>query len=250
MITAIIVDDEARARETIRKMLSSFCPQVSVIGEGFSVESGYSIINQLKPDAVFLDIEMPDGTGFDLLKKFPSIDFKFVFITAYQEFAVKAFKYSAIDYILKPIDPSDLVKAVEKLNEIRYSDEINQKFKTLVENAEMPEGKSNKIILKTFESVIVVHTDSIIRCESQSNYTLFYFTDSTKVLVSKTLKEYDDLLSSSGFLRVHQSHLVNLKFVKNYKRFPDSQIFLSDGTTIPVAVRKRELVEEIVKKRD
>lgn len=249
MITAAIIDDEDRARETILKILNGFCPHIKVIGEAHSVESGYRLITELKPEVVFLDIQMPDGTGFDLLRKFPSIDFKFVIITAYQEFAIKAFKFSAINYLLKPIDPSDFVNAVEKLQETRRSEEINQKFQTFIENTESPEKNPHKVILKTFDSVMVVETKRIIRCESQNNYTLFFFSDYSKVLVSKTLKEFDDMLSSSGFLRTHQSHLVNLNFVKSYKRYPESHIYLTDGTQIPVAIRKRELVENILKNR-
>lgn len=249
MINAVIVDDEIRARETIRQMLKSCCPNVNITGEADSVASGFEIINKIKPDAVFLDIQMNDGTGFDLLKKFPSINFKFVVVTAFEEFAIKAFKFSAIDYLLKPVDPVDLVNAVEKLQETQLSDEINQNFKTFIENLQAPEGKPNKIILRSTDSVDVVDIEKVIRCESQSNYTNFHLADGTRILVSKTLKEYDDLLSSSGFLRVHQSHLVNIKFIKLYKRFPESHILLTNNTYIPVAVRKRELVEEMLKKR-
>lgn len=246
MITAVIIDDESRAREAIRTMLNGFCPNINVVGEADGVETGFKQIQQLNPEAVFLDIQMPDGSGFDLLKRFPSIDFKFVIITAYQEFAVKAFKFSAIDYLLKPIDPSDLINAVDKLKETLLDEEINQRFKTFIENTQVSEGSPNKIILKTFDSVMVAETGKILRCESQNNYTLFFFTDGSKVLVSRTLKEYEELLSSSGFLRIHQSHLVNLKFIKGYKRFPESQITLSDETKLPVAIRKRELVESIL----
>lgn len=249
MVTAVIIDDEVRARETIQKMLNGFCPSVNIIGEANGVESGFNLINELKPEVVFLDIQMPDGTGFDLLKKFTTISFKFIIITAYQEFAVKAFKFSAIDYLLKPIDPSDLISAVGKIQETIRSEEINQKFQTFIENTQVSEGNPHKVVLKTFDSVIVVETKKIVRCESQNNYTFFYLTDNQKILVSRTLKEYDDMLSSTGFLRIHQSHLVNLKFVKNYKRFPESHIVLSDGTQIPVAIRKRELVENILKNK-
>jgi len=231
-------------------MLNGFCPQVKIVGEASSVETGYSLINELKPEVVFLDIQMPDGSGFDLLKKFPSIDFKFIIITAYQEFAVKAFKFSAIDYLLKPMDPTDLINAVERLKETLHDEEINQKFQTFIENTQSSTGNPSKIILKTFDSVMVVETNRIVRCESQNNYTFFYFSDNTKLLVSKTLKEYEELLSSSGFLRTHQSHLVNLNFVKNYKRYPESHINLTDGTKIPVAIRKRELIEDILKNKN
>ena len=249
MINAVIVDDELRARETIRQILTSLCPHVKIVGEAESVESGFNVISQQKPDAVFLDMQMNDGTGFDLLKRFPTINFKFVIVTAFQEFAIRAFKFSAIDYLLKPLDPTELVSAVEKLEKTQHTEEINQNFKTFIENSQAPEGKPQKIILRSAETVDVVNIMKIVRCESQSNYTNFYLTDGTKIMVSRTLKEYDDLLSSSGFLRVHQSHLVNIQFIKTYKRFPESHITLSDNTYLPVAVRKRELVEEMLKKK-
>jgi two-component system LytT family response regulator len=247
MITAVIIDDEALARDALENMVRLFCPNIQIVGQAFSVESGYNLIALLKPEVVFLDIQMPDGSGFDLLKRFSSIDFKFIIITAYQEFAVKAFRFSAIDFILKPIDPNELIVAVEKLQETIREEDINKKFQTLLENIQSDPLVPQKIILKTFDSVIVVDKSTIIRCESNNNYTMFYFTDKPKVLVSKTLKDFDDLLSSSGFFRTHQSHLVNLKFVSTYKRYPESSVIMTDGTNIPVSVRKRELLVGLLK---
>ncbi|MDY0197401.1 MAG: LytTR family DNA-binding domain-containing protein [Tenuifilaceae bacterium] len=249
MISAVIIDDEKFAREALANMLKMFCPDVNLIGEADGVESGVETIRRLEPDAVFLDIQMPDGSGFDLLKEFASIGFKFVFITAYQEYAIQAFKYSAIDYILKPIDPIDLAAAVEKLHESVLNEDTNKKFQAFIENIQWHEKNPQKIVLKTFDTVIVAEKESIIRCESENNYTMFYFTDKPKVLVSKTLKEFDVLLSSSGFFRVHQSHLVNLNFVAKYNRFPDSHVVLTQGQIIPVSVRKRELLVTLLKQR-
>lgn len=249
MIRAVIIDDEPKARETIVSMLAIYCPTVKVVGQAWNVETGFSLISDVKPDAVFLDIQMPDGSGFDLLKRFSDIFFRFVIITAYQEHAIKAFKFSAIDFILKPIDPSDLLNSVEKLSEQIKSEVINQKFSAFIENIESPSGVPKKILLKTVESAIVADTSTIIRCESQNNYTLFYFCNKPKLLVSKTLKEFEELLSSSGFVRTHQSHLVNLNYVTSFNNLPESHLILIDGTRIPVAVRKRETVEEIIKKR-
>ncbi len=249
MITAVIIDDEAPARDALSNMLKLYCPSVQLIGEAHSMQSGIKLIESISPDAVFLDIQMPDGSGFDLLKHFKTLNFKFVFITAFQEFAVRAFRFSAIDFILKPIDPTDLANAVDKLQETIREDETNQKFKAFIENIQSKSRIPNKIILKTLDEVIIVETSSIVRCESNNNYTMFYFNDKSKILVSKTLKEYDDLLSSIGFFRTHQSHLVNLRFIKSYSRFPDSQVTLIDGTTIPVSVRKRDLLTSLLKKQ-
>jgi two-component system LytT family response regulator len=250
MITAVIVDDEALARESLYNMLRLFCPNVEVVGQADNVTNGVSIIKETMPNVVFLDIQMPDGSGFDLLMQFPNINFKFIFITAYQDYAIKAFKFSAIDYILKPVDPTDLINSVEKLHETIREEDINSKFQTFIENIKSNEQNPQKIILKTNESLVVADKNSIIRCESQNNYTLFFFNDRPKLLVSRTLKEFDDLLSNSGFFRTHQSHLVNLKFVKKFNRFPESSVVLSDGNVIPVSIRKRDLLAELLKKQN
>lgn len=244
---AIIIDDEALARDAIFNMLKLFCPKVQVVAQAYDVESGFKAIEQYKPDVVFLDIQMPDGTGFDLLKKFSTIKFKIIFITAHQEFAIKAFKFSALDYILKPVDPSDLISAVEKLYESIHEEEVDKKFQTFIENFQDHEKLPLKIILKTLDSVVVAEVDKVVRCESDNNYTMFYFDDGSKILVSRTLKEFDDMLSPSGFFRSHQSHLVNLKFIAKYNRFPESHVVLNDGSKIPVSVRKRDLLTELLK---
>jgi two-component system LytT family response regulator len=246
MITAVIVDDETRARDTIISMLSIYCNKIKVIGQAWDVESAFKLINDIKPEVVFLDIQMPDGSGFDLLKRFQNIFFKFVIITAFQDYAIRAFKFSAIDFILKPIDPTDLINAVEKLSETIREEEMNHKFKTFIENIQQPDQPPKKLLLKTIESVIVADTESIIRCESQSNYTLFHFSNRPKLIVSRTLKEFEEILSSSGFIRTHQSHLVNIKYITSFTSQPESFVTLTDGNTIPVAVRKRETVEETI----
>lgn len=249
MLTAVIIDDENNARELLAGLLRLYCPDITIVGEADGVVSGIETINRLEPDVVFLDIQMPDGTGFDLLKQFASINFKYVFVTAYQEFAIRAFKFSAIDYILKPIDPSDLIVAVDKLQHSLLAEETNKKFVAFIDNIQWHEEDPQKIVLRTTDSVIVAEKDSIVRCESENNYTLFNFIDRPNVLVSKTLKEYEELLTPSGFFRVHQSHLVNMKFVASYKRYPESYVTLTNGEHIPVSVRKRDLVIKLLKQR-
>ena len=245
MFTAVVIDDESKVQETICNMLSIYCPNINVIGKADSVESGYRLINELKPEVVFLDIKMPDGTGFDLLKRFPNLNFHFIVISAYEEFAIKAFKYSALDYLLKPIDSTDLINAVEKVTKTISSEETNQKFKTLLSNIDTSEKEIKKIILKTVDSIYVVDIEKIVRCESQNNYTMFYFLDKTKLLVSKTLKEYDELLTPLSFIRCHQSHLVNSKYITKLIKHPNLMIQMIDGSIIPVAVRKKDVVERI-----
>ncbi len=250
MLSAVIIDDEKSARVLLEKMLELYCPTIKVIGQAEGVASGVEAIRTLEPDVVFLDIQMLDGTGFDLLKEFSYINFKYIFVTAYQEYAVKAFKFSAIDYILKPVDSTDLINAVEKLNKSVLSDDVNKRFGAFIENIQWHEDDPQKIVLKTAESVVVAEKDSIVRCESINNCTMFYFTDRPKVMVSRTLKEFDDLLAGSGFVRIHQSHLVNLAFVEKYKRYPESHVILTDGETLPVAVRRRELLQNWQKQKE
>jgi two-component system LytT family response regulator len=245
MFSAVVIDDESKVRETICNMLSVYCPNINVIGQAESVASGFKLISDLNPDVVFLDIRMPDGTGFDLLKKFSNINFHFIIISAYAEYALKAFKFSALDYLLKPIDSTDLINAVEKVAKVINSEETNQKFETLIANIDNEEKEIKKIILKTQDSVFVVEINKIIRCESQNNYTYFYFTDNTKVLVSKTLKEYDDLLSPLKFVRCHQSHLVNPRHIVKYVKHPNILIQMIDGSKIPVSVRKKDVIDRL-----
>jgi len=248
MLKAVVVDDETKAREALIAMLGLYCPTVKIVGQAWNVQSAFDLITQTQPDVVFLDIQMPDGSGFDLLSKFQHVFFKFIIVTAYQEHAIRAFKFSAIDFILKPIDPTELDQAVEKLAETIKEHEQNLKLSAFASNIQDENKQSQKVLLKTNDSIEVVEFGSIIRCESQNNYTLFFFNDRPKLLVSKALKEFEELLTGSGFLRTHQSHLVNVNYISNYIKQPDTHLILKDGTKIPVAVRKRETVGEVIRK--
>ncbi|RPH34398.1 MAG: response regulator [Bacteroidales bacterium] len=249
MITALIVDGENKARETLIHMLSAYCPTIKVIGEANGVASGYKQIIDLNPDVVFLDIVMHDGTGFELLKKFERIDFYFIIITTHHEFAIQSFKVNALDYLLKPIDSTDLINAIAKLTKMVNSDDKISKINTPPSNLEKGNDDSKKIVLKTLEGVFVVHSDDVVRCESQNNCTLFYFKDGSRILISKTLKEFDEVLTPISFIRCHQSHLVNMKHIIKYSRFPNPTLVLSDNSRVPVSVRKREAIERIQKKQ-
>jgi len=248
MFSAVIIDDEARVRETIVHMLSTYCPNINVIGQANSVETGYQLIENLKPEVVFLDIKMHDGTGFDLLKKFKNFTFHFIIITAHEEFAIQAFKFSALDYLLKPIDPTDLLNAVSKLTKIINSEETSMKFDTLLSNFSSNKKDSKKIVLKTIDNVFVVDIKDIVRCESQNNYTVFYLADKTTILVSKTLKEYEDMLASLAFIRCHQTHLVNSAYISKFIKHPNLVLLMVDGVEVPVSVRKKMTIESLLKK--
>jgi Response regulator of the LytR/AlgR family len=245
MLKTIIIDDELMAREAISNMVTLYCPNLEVTDTADSVASGYETIKKHNPDLVLLDIKMTDGTGFDLLQMFDTINFKFIFITAYEEYAIQAFKFSALDYLLKPIDPNDLIASVEKLNDSIHKEDENIKLKAFMANIQGVTPELKKIVLKTAESIHLVNVKDIIRCESSSNYTLFFFTDNTKLLVSKTLKEFDEMLSPYGFFRAHQSHLINLNFLDRYDKAEGGTLILKDKSAIPLAVRKREQLMKI-----
>ena len=216
MIKALIIDDENRTRDLIAKMIESFGFDVETIPEGESVESGINAIIKNKPDIVFLDIQMPDGTGFDVIRSIENKTFEVIFITAHEEFAIKAIKFSALDYLLKPVDTLELKAALEKAIIAVDQRKEGVQFDALQSNINPNEKK--RLVLKTQESVHVVELDDIIRCEADRNYTSFFLIGNRKILVSKTLKEYETLLSGHNFLRVQQSHLVNIDYVDRYDK--------------------------------
>lgn len=234
----LIIDDEKPTRELIKRMIDSFGFDVEIFINGENVKSGVESIHRIQPDLVFLDIQMPDGNGFDVLKSVDQINFEVIFITAFQEYAIQAIKFSALDYILKPIDAEELRQslsnALNKLNE--KSDE--NVFQALHHNIQ-PQNK-RKLVLKTQESNYVVDIEDIIRCESDKNYTFFYLKTGKKILVSRTLKDYDILLSPFQFFRVQQSHLVNLNFVDRYDKQDGGSVIMKDGASIPLSPVKKD----------
>ena len=239
MPTAIIIDDVKEAREILVSDLSYVAPDVEIIGEADNVVNGVKLLNSLSPDILFLDIEMPDGDGFDLLEMVKNRSFKTIFTTASDAHALKAFKFSAIDYLLKPIDQEELEHAV---NKARGKVDHPKSLSLLKENISKDIGKMERMILNTQERIHIVRIADIIRCESDVNYTRFYLQNGEKVLVTRTLKEYDELLSDSGFLRVHQSHLVNTDFIKEFVKSDGGHLNLISGGYVPVSTRRKPLV--------
>ncbi|MEJ6776355.1 MAG: LytTR family DNA-binding domain-containing protein [Crocinitomicaceae bacterium] len=239
MKKVLIIDDENRTRKLIAKMIESFGMDVETIHEGENVQSGIAAIKRYNPDIVFLDIQMPDGTGFDVLSSIPNKTFEVIFITAHEEFAIKAIKFSALDYLLKPVDSTELKAALEKaLIRIKGHSSPVQ-FDALQKNI-LPLEK-RRLVLKTQESVHVVELDQIIRCEADRNYTSFFLLDNKRILVSKTLKEYETLLSGHNFLRVQQSHLVNIDYVDRYDKKNGGAVVMKDGSEVPLSPAKRDL---------
>ncbi len=242
MIRTIIIDDEKRARETIGSILKLYCPNVQVVAEAENVESAVQLINRHKPDLVLLDINMPGETGFDLFTHFSTIDFKIIFITAHQEYAVKAFKFSALDYILKPFNPDELIEAINRSQALIEKENIKIKLDSFISNMGNKAGETKKIVLKTNDSIHVINIQDIIRCEADGNYTKFYIIGGKKIHVSTTLKEYEDLLLPYKFFRTHQSHLANINQIERYEKKDGGYLIMKDGASVPVSVRKKELL--------
>lgn len=240
MLRAVIIDDIENIRKKNSTIIKMNCPSVTLIGEADSVESGVKLIKQLSPDLVFLDVEMPDGTGFDLLQKLKPFNFKVIFITGYEDFAVKAFRFSAIDYLLKPLDPDDLVEAVKKAESSLNKEIFDMKLSNLFANLERPKNLQN-LILKTADRIYSVNIQDIVNCESDKNYTTFHFINAPKLIVSTNLKEYETLLTPHNFFRTHQSHLINMAYFDHFiKTDGGNTIVMKNKITIPLSVRKKE----------
>jgi two-component system LytT family response regulator len=246
MLRAVVIDDIDAIRIKNVDVIKSNCPNIAVIGQANNVESGVNLIKQIVPDIVFLDVEMPDGTGFDLLQKLKPINFKVIFVTGYEDFAIKAFRFSAIDYLLKPLDPVDLVEAVNKAEEALTKDVMELKLNTLFSNLERPKNLQ-KLVLKTAEKIYSVNIQDIVNCESDKNYTTFYFINAPKLVVSTTLKEYEILLKPFQFFRAHQSHLINMLYFDHFlKTDGGNTIVMKNKNTIPLAKRKKEEFLDLV----
>lgn len=241
---AVIIDDEKRTRELIAKMIESFNLGIETFPVGENVESGLQAIEKIQPDFVFLDIQMPDGTGFDLLRKIKHKNFEVIFITAHEEFAIQAIKFSALDYILKPVDSEELKSCIERAIEARHQKKEDSQFEALNQNIQS--NQKRRLVLKTQESVHVVDLDKIIRCEADRNYTSFFLSEGKKILVSRTLKDYETLLTGHNFLRVQQSHLVNLDFVDRYDKGNGGSVVMKDGSEVPLSPAKREIFFKIL----
>jgi two-component system, LytTR family, response regulator len=239
LLRTLIIDDEAPVRETLSRLLTMYCPQVKLIGEAGSVANGLKLIAELHPHLVLLDISMDDGSGFDLLSRVEPINFKVIFITAYEKYAVQAFKFSAVDFLLKPINPEELADAVKRA-EILVQEHFNTQLQALEENLRTDIRQRKKLVLKTLENIYLVDMQDITFCESDGCYTIFHTNSGEQIMVSHTLHDYDQMLSEYRFYRVHKSYLINLLYVKRFEKQEGGYVILNDNSRIPVASRKRE----------
>jgi two-component system LytT family response regulator len=239
MLKAIIVDDEPDCCETLTILLGSYCPEVEVSAVCYSGATAMEAIARSKPQLVFLDIEMPHMNGFQLLERLPVIDFDLVFTTSYDQYAIKAIRFSAMDYLLKPVDREELKHAVQKVIR-RQQPPLPQQLEILLQKLQQP--PVSKIAIPTVEGLQMIAVDAIISCKSDSNYTTLYLKGKQKITASRTLKDVEEMLEGLPFLRVHQSHLVNLDEVNKYVRGEGGYLVMSDGSAVDVARSRKEVL--------
>ncbi len=245
MLRTLIIDDEKNNRRKIRELLENHFPNVQLVGEADGVKTGLESIVNHSPDLVLLDIRLMDGDAFDLLNQIGQVNFKIIFITAFEEYALKAIKFSALDYLLKPVLLDELKAAIAKA-ENQIMNELNLKLLELSNNLNASQNK--RIVLKTAEKLHFVPVQDIMRCEADRNYTSFFLTDNKKIVVSGSIKDYEDMLCEQGFYRLHKSHIVNLTYIKSYEKADGGTVILTDGSHVPVAVRKKNQLIELFSK--
>jgi two-component system LytT family response regulator len=243
MIRIIIVEDEPVIQEAIAKTVSQYCPNVEIVARAGTVRAGVAAINEFQPDVVLLDIRLPDGSGFDLVRHFDRPDFKVIILSGYMEYAIKAFKINAIDYLLKPFDGEELALAVNKAAEWVSRDEM-LKMRSMEDNLKALQ-KDQVIILKTSEQIHAVHASTIIRIEADGSYSTFYVSDGRRILVSRPINVYEDQLAGQGFYRIHKSHIINIKHLRYFDKADGGQVIMSDNAKVSVASRKRDMLMEL-----
>ena len=241
MLRAVIVEDEMHSRESLKNLLRDFCPKVEVCGAAGSIEEAVPLILSVQPSLLFLDIELQNGTGFDLLRRLPDMDFDVVFTTAFEQYAIQAIKFSSLDYLLKPIDIDELQEAVAKALQKQNKDQNKTQLEVLLANLESQRpGPQNRICLATAEGLEFLQLEDILYCEANGSYTNFHLRDGRKIVVSKNLKEYENLLEGHPFMRVHNSFLINLGEVQRFVRSEGGYILMKNNAQISISPKKRD----------
>lgn len=241
-MNVVIIDNEKPIREGLKGLLETFCPQVNIMDEADGVATGYDCIVRNSPDLIFLDVEMDDGTGMDVLSKFSNPNFSVIFVTAHDKYAINAFRFAAVDFLLKPVDPEDLMLAVEKAATQKNKQTLSDQLHILNQNFQ--ETSSKKIVLKDAESIHMVKIDDILSLEADGSYTKFYLSDNKTILVSKNLKEYESMLTQHQFFRTHHSFLANLNRVERFDKKDGGILVMDTKMEIPVSHRKKDLLIE------
>lgn len=239
-LRAIIIDDEASSRNSLRQKLATHCPEVEIIGECQNGEEGIQCIGETGPDIVFLDVEMPRMNGFTMLQQLAKRDFEVIFTTAYDHYAVQAIRFSALDYLVKPVELPGLKEAVNAARQKRTQDTNNERLDTLLHNLVNEKNLNNRLVIPTYESLLFVELSNIIFLQAESNYTIIYLQNAPRIVVSKTLKDFEELLPHTFFIRIHHSYIINKKRVVKYLKGEGGQVIMSDGQRLDVARRKRD----------
>lgn len=239
----VIIDNEPRVLESLRQLLRLFCPEIELIGTASSVASGLELLADLEPELVFLDVELGDGQGMDLLRALGDRSFQLIFITAYEKYAVDAFRFSALEFLLKPIDPDDLVQAVSKARDQLDALAWQLKLSVLMENFQRVSHQERRMVVNDKESIHILQVKEVLFCEASGGYTFLHLNDGRKILASKNLKYFEELLLACGCYRVHHSFLVNLQYITRYDR-ADCILELKNGATVPVSSRRKEALTE------
>lgn len=243
MIKAIIVDDEPHFRENLKTIMRLQATDIEVVAEAGSVAEALQKITQHNPQLLFLDVHLPDGLGFDILKQLGSSNYKVIFTTAHDNYAITAFRFNAIDYLLKPVDPEMLIEA---LNRVREQPFLNSGLDERLKDVLSKPSERTKISLPTLEGITMLNIQDIIRCESDGSYTSFFTTKGRRIVVSRSIKEYDELLTPYRFFRVHQSHLVNLQYVEQFLKVDGGTLIMSDGSQIEVSRRRKDQLLQLI----
>jgi len=241
MITAIIVDDEPYSCESLATLIERYCPDIKLLDICYSGTDALKAINEQAPTILFLDIEMPGMNGFEMLQRLPSINFSIIFTTSYDQYALKAIRFSALDYLLKPVDRKDLQNAVQKaIQSARHS--LPQQIEILLQKLNHPTIPINKIAIPTMEGLYMLFVENIISCSADSNYTMLHLKNRIKITASRTLKEIEEMLNDYPFLRVHHSYLINLNEIEKYIKGDGGYLIMSDGSNIDVSRSRKDML--------
>lgn len=244
-IKAVLIDDEKNGLDNLQQLLRRHCPAIEIAATAMNADDGKNIILQHQPDLVFLDIQMPGKNGFDLLQSLPHQDFEIIFVTAYDQYGIQAVKFAAVDYLLKPINPTDLEKAVQRAIDRTKNKKQNLQLENLIRILQQQQNKEeHRIALTTLKETRFVYPRQIVRCESSNSYTSFLLSDGEKLLVSRPIFEFEELLQDYGFIRCHQSHLVNKKYIRSWVKEEGGYLLLENGEQLPVSKNKKDKVRE------
>lgn len=240
MIRTVIVDDETDSIRVLQKLLNAFCPEVEIVGIADGVETALALIRDTRPDLLLLDIEMSQGNAFDLLNQLQPAVFQVIFVTAFDNYAVRAFKYSAVDYLLKPVDIDDLRDAINRVQERPRQQDLTEQMRVLLSNLGVLQPLQQKMAIPTMTGLQFVVLQDIIRFEAKGNYTTIFLSNADPVLATKTIKDYEEVLPESIFYRIHNSHIINLSKIREYQKGRGGNVVMEDGSSIEVATRRRE----------